>query len=108
VLATGDVLNPGALQFVRGKKLSQYLAETGGIQVSADEKRLFVVYPNGVAKPVARRFWRTSNEILPPGSTIVVPKDTDPLAALELTREITSIFSQLSLSAASLAVITRD
>ncbi|MEM6682865.1 MAG: SLBB domain-containing protein [Pseudomonadota bacterium] len=108
VLATGDVLNPGALQFVRGKKLSQYLAETGGIQVSADEKRLFVVYPNGVAKPVSRRLWRSSNEVLPPGSTIVVPKDTDPLAALELTREVTAILSQLTLSAASLAVIFND
>ncbi|MEM9880208.1 MAG: capsule biosynthesis GfcC family protein [Pseudomonadota bacterium] len=87
---------------------STLLAETGGIQVSADEKRLFVVYPNGVAKPVSRRLWRSSNEVLPPGSTIVVPKDTDPLAALELTREVTAILSQLTLSAASLAVIFND
>lgn len=105
VLAMGDVLNPGALQFVRGKSVSQYLAETGGIQRSADEKRLFLVYPNGVARPLPRRFWGSSKESLPPGSTIVVPKNTDPLATLQLTREITSIVSQFALSAASFAVV---
>lgn len=105
VLAMGDVLNPGALQFVRGKSVSQYLAETGGIQRSADEKRLFLVYPNGVARPLPRRFWGSSKESLPPGSTIVVPKNTDPLATLQLTREITSILSQFALSAASFAVV---
>lgn len=105
VLAMGDVLNPGALQFVRGKKVNQYLAETGGIQRSADEKRLFLVYPNGVARPLPRRAWGSSDETLPPGSTIVVPKNTDPLATLQLTREITSILSQFALSAASFAVV---
>jgi len=105
VLAMGDVLNPGALQFVKGKKVRQYLAETGGIQASADESRLFLVYPNGVARPVSRRLWGTSNETLPPGTTIVVPKDTDPLAALQLTREVTAILSQFALSAASFAVV---
>ncbi|MEO0411194.1 MAG: SLBB domain-containing protein [Pseudomonadota bacterium] len=105
ILAMGDVLNPGALQFVRGKSVAQYLSETGGIQTSADEKRIFLVYPNGVARPLPRRFWGSSREIVPPGSTIVVPKDTDPLAGLQLTREVTSILSQLALSAASFAVI---
>lgn len=105
VLAMGDVLNPGALQFVKGKTIKQYLAETGGIQRSADEKRLFLVYPNGVARPLPRRFWGSSKETLPPGTTIVVPKDTDPLAGLQLTREITSIVSQFALSAASFAVV---
>lgn len=105
VLAIGDVLNPGALQFVRGKTVAQYLSETGGIQTSADEKRIFLVYPNGVARPLPRRFWGSAREMVPPGSTIVVPKDIDPLANLQLTREITSILSQLAISAASFAVI---
>lgn len=105
VLAMGDVLNPGALQFVRGKSVLQYLAETGGIQKSADERRVFLVYPNGVARPLPKRFWGASKETLQPGTTIVIPKNTDPLAALQLTREVTSIVSQLALSAASFAVI---
>ena len=105
ILAMGDVLNPGALQFVRGKVVAQYLSETGGIQSSADTGRIFLVYPNGVAKPLPKRFWGSRRELVPPGSTIVVPKDTDPLATLQLTREITSVVSQLALSAASFAVI---
>lgn len=105
VLMIGDVLNPGALQFIRGKAVSDYLAESGGLQSSADDDRIFLVYPNGVAKPVRVSAWRSSSVKVPPGSTIVVPKDTDPLAALDLTRDITSIVSQLAISAASLAVI---
>lgn len=105
VLAIGDVLNPGALQFIQGKTVSSYLDEAGGLQVSADDDRVFLVYPNGVAEPVRISAWRNSSLKVPPGSTIVVPKDTDPLAALDLTREITTIASQLALSAASFAVI---
>lgn len=105
VLMIGDVLNPGALQFIRGKEVADYLAESGGLQSSADDDRIFLVYPNGVAKPVRVSAWRSSSVLVPPGSTIVVPKDTDPLAALDLTRDITSIVSQLAISAASLAVI---
>jgi len=105
VLMIGDVLNPGALQFVKGKDVSNYLSEAGGLQASADDDRIFLVYPNGVAKPVRVSAWRSSSVLVPPGSTIVVPKDTDPLAALDLTRDITTIVSQLAISAASLAVI---
>jgi protein involved in polysaccharide export with SLBB domain len=105
VLMIGDVLNPGALQFIRGKDVADYLGEAGGLQSSADDDRIFLVYPNGVAKPVRVSAWRSSSALVPPGSTIVVPKDTDPLAALDLTRDITGIVSQLAISAASLAVI---
>ena len=105
VLMIGDILNPGALQFIRGKTVSDYLSEAGGLQTSADDDRIFLVYPNGVAEPVRVSAWRSSKVAVPPGATIVVPKDTDPLAALDLTRDITTIVSQLAISAASLAVI---
>ncbi|MFZ5609253.1 MAG: SLBB domain-containing protein [Pseudomonadota bacterium] len=107
VLAIGDVLNPGALQFIRGKRVASYIGEAGGLQTSADDGRIFLVYPNGVAQPIRLSAWRRASYKVPPGSTIVVPKDTDPLAALDLTRDITTILSQLALSAASFAVIAR-
>lgn len=107
VLALGDVLNPGALQFVRGKTVASYVSEAGGAQASADRGRMFLVYPNGVAQPVNVSAWTRERYMVPPGSTIIVPKDTEPLAGLQLTREIVTILSQLTLSAASIAVISR-
>ena len=106
VVVAGDVLNPGALQFEPGKGVEDYVDESGGLQNTADNDRVFVVYPNGVAEPVNISRWAFSSIQVPPGSTIVVPKDTSPLK-MEFVRDIATIFSQLALSAASIAVISR-
>jgi protein involved in polysaccharide export with SLBB domain len=107
VSVIGDVLNPGAMQFIPGKKVRDYIRESGDFQRSADKKRIFVVYPNGEAKPVRVGAWTGSSNMVPPGSTIVVPIDINPLDALSLTTDITKILSQLAISAASIAVINR-
>jgi protein involved in polysaccharide export with SLBB domain len=109
ILAVGDVLNPGALQFVPQKPLNNYLKESGGFQRSADEKRVFVVYPNGIAQPTNRSGWRGRGQpVLPPGSTIVIPKNVDPLAKLDLFKDIAQIVGQLAVSFASIAVISNN
>ncbi len=107
VLVVGDVLNPGALQFQPGKTVEDYIDEAGGMQLTADKGRVFVVYPNGVAQPVKISAWLREDVTLPPGSTIVVPKDVDPLKTLDLVRDITQVMSQLAVSVASIAVISR-
>lgn len=106
VIVAGDVLNPGALQFEPGKDVEDYVDESGGLQNTADNDRVYVVYPNGVAEPVNISRWAFSSIQIPPGSTIIVPKDTSPLK-IEFVRDIVTIFSQLALSAASIAVISR-
>jgi len=106
VLVAGDVLNPGAMQFEPGKTVKSYLYEAGGYQQSADDERVFLVYPNGVAQPAKISNWMSGGGMqIPPGSTIVVPKDLDPITTLEIVREVSGIFGQLAISAASLAVI---
>lgn len=107
VLMAGDVLNPGALQFRPGKTVEDYLAETGGFQETADKGRVFIVFPNGVAEPVSLSRWSRNSIMVPPGSTIVVPKDVNPLETLNIVREITQVLSNLAVSAASVAVISR-
>ncbi|MEX1146837.1 MAG: SLBB domain-containing protein, partial [Sphingomonadales bacterium] len=108
VLILGDVLNPGAVQFEAGKNVQDYISEAGGIQRTADKGRLFVVLPNGVARPVRMSSWtRSDNLMVPPGASIIVPKDVEPLDTLMLVRDLTAILSQLAVSAASIAVITR-
>jgi len=108
VTIIGDVLNPGALQFVPGTSAEKYIRQAGGFQKSADEDRVFVVYPNGVAEPIGVNPWNFSPVQIPPGSTIIVPKDPAPLDILTLVREGSAIVSQLAVTAASLAVISSD
>lgn len=57
VIALGDVNNPGALQFVVGKAAGSYLREAGGTLSTADDKRTFLVLPNGTAQPLRVGGW---------------------------------------------------
>ena len=108
VSVIGDVLNPGAMQFIAGTTADQYIRQAGGFQKSADEDRIFVVYPNGRAEPLAVNVWNFNPVQLPPGSSLVVPKDPAPLDLFTLVREGSSLISQLAVTAASLAVIGRN
>lgn len=106
VLALGDVSNPGALQFVAGKGVDEYLRETGGAASSADKGRIFLVLPDGTAQPLKGRGWgRGYAGVVPPGSTIIVPKNIDPLYKLDLARDITGIFTGLLTSVATVALL---
>jgi protein involved in polysaccharide export with SLBB domain len=106
VLALGDVLNPGALQFVQDKPVGEYLRASGGTQSSADKGRIFVVLPNGSAQPLTGRGWgRSDRGVIPPGSTIIVPKNIDPLYKLDVARDIAGIVASLLTSVATVALL---
>ncbi len=106
VLALGDVSNPGALQFVSGKSVAEYVRESGGTSSTADKKRIFIVLPNGTSQPVGARGWgRDDRAVVPPGSTIIVPKNIDPLYGLEVARDVTGIIGSLLTSVATLAIL---
>lgn len=104
VLALGDVGNPGALQFMPGKTVRSYVSETGGPTATADNKRTFLVLPNGTASPVSGS---GRNLSVPPGSTIVVPKDIDPLYKLDVARDVATIVGQLIASVATIALLAQ-
>jgi protein involved in polysaccharide export with SLBB domain len=106
VMVLGDVLNPGASQFVTGKSAQEYIRTAGGTLSSADESRIFVVLPNGTALPLRSGLWSGRNAVaLPPGSTIFVPKNIDPMRGLAVARDIAIIFGQMALSVATVAAI---
>ncbi|MDC0074593.1 SLBB domain-containing protein [Alphaproteobacteria bacterium] len=105
VLVTGDVLNPGAMQFLSGKSINDYIMTAGGFQRSADKNKVFIVLPNGSAEPAGNRLLQYSPTQVPPGSTIVVPKDATPFDIFNITSEVAQLVSQLAITAASLAVI---
>ena len=109
VSIVGDVRNPSAVQFVPGKSVDGYLQTAGGLLQSGKRKRAFVVLPNGEAQPARSGSWIFSRGgmPIPPGATIVVPKDTRPINGLLLTQSLVQIVSQLAVAAASITVIGR-
>lgn len=106
VTVSGEILNPTALQFVAGAAADRYIEMAGGLQGSADEDRIFVLLPNGIAEPLDVSFWNYTPVQIPPGSTIIVPRDIAPIDALGLASSLGGIFSQLAVTAASIAVIS--
>lgn len=105
VLALGDVNNPGALQFTSGRSARDYLRQAGGSLSSADDGRAFLVLPNGVAQPLKASLFRRSGGAVPPGSSIVVPKDLDPARTLDLVTSVSTVFGQIATSIASIAIL---
>lgn len=105
---TGDVLSPGSLIFDENKSVRDYIEEAGGLQSSAEKKKIFVILPNGEARPVRMSIWSFRDVELKPGSTIVVPLDVTPLNFLQLTQSISQILSSIAISAASVAAVSNN
>ncbi|HUQ70489.1 MAG TPA: SLBB domain-containing protein, partial [Planctomycetaceae bacterium] len=104
----GEVLNSGSFQFENGLQLTNYLSKAGGITQSADRRRTFIILPDGTAQPVQSGWFSYSNvSLIPPGSTIVVPRDLSPFDLGQFLRDATQVTSQLAVTAASVSVIGR-
>jgi protein involved in polysaccharide export with SLBB domain len=109
VLALGDVANPGALQFSADKPLDSYLRETGGLQSTADRGRIFIVLPDGTAAPAKNGGWsRAEGNAIPAGSTIIIPKNIDPLYKLDVATNISTIIASLLTSVATVAILATN
>jgi polysaccharide biosynthesis/export protein len=107
VTVTGQVLNPGSVAFQSGSEATDYIDLAGGMGSSADDDRIFLILPNGAAQTLSTSFWNFSSVQVPPGSTIVVPRDPAPLNSLVLTERVSQIFASLAISAAALVTINR-
>lgn len=107
VAVAGEVLHPTAAQFVSGKSADHYIGEAGGTTRNADTDRSFLILPDGRAQPLATSPWTHRITAIPPGATLVVPRDPKPFDGLEFTKSIGSILGQLAITAASVSVIAR-
>ncbi|MCP4395598.1 MAG: hypothetical protein GY804_15225 [Alphaproteobacteria bacterium] len=108
VMVVGEVLSPGAMQFMSGINSKEYIQMAGGIKESADEDKIFVVMPNGMARHVSISSWKFSSLDIPPGSTIFVPRDVAPLTFRLLFQETLGIISKAGIAAAAIISITDD
>jgi polysaccharide export outer membrane protein len=107
VAVLGQVLQPGSYPYRAGATLGDYLDRAGGYANTSDESQTFIVLPDGSARRVERSWLNFSVNSLPPGSTIVVPRDVTPLDLRQTILDVSSILSQFAVSLASVAVISR-
>jgi protein involved in polysaccharide export with SLBB domain len=107
VAVLGQVSQPGSFPYRSGLTLGSYIEQAGGYSATADEAQTFIVLPDGSARRIQKSWLSFDANNLPPGSTIVVPRDVTPLDTRQLILDVSSIFSQLAVSIASVAVISR-
>lgn len=100
VRVAGEVLSPAALFFEDGKPPSTYIKEAGGFTYHADKDRAFVVYPDGSAQPLRVSYWNHSDDFIPAGSTIIVPKDPKPFDFVEGVKDVSQILVNLAITSA--------
>ncbi len=98
VRVNGEVLSPAALQFRKDKDPRDYIAQAGSYTYNADKGRVFVLFPDGSAQPLQVSDWNHTATFIPPGSTIVVPRDPKPYSFIESARDITQILSNLAIT----------
>jgi len=108
VTVIGQVLNPGTLGFIPEASAKQYVNWAGGYTQAADSGRAFVILPNGTAEKVQSSFWNTQSRNIPPGSIVVVPRDAAPFNVMGFSERIFGVLSNLALTAAALATISRN
>lgn len=98
VRVSGEILSPASLQFRKDKDPRAYIDEAGGFTFYADKGRSFVLYPDGSAQPLKVSAWNHTPIFIPPGSTIVVPRDPKPFDFIESARDFTQILSNLAVT----------
>jgi protein involved in polysaccharide export with SLBB domain len=108
VAVTGEVLNAGAFAWRPGMSLDDYMDMAGGETDAAEDSMVFVVMPDGTAVPSHTSWWSFGGASrIPPGATIVVPRDPQPFNLTTFLATYTDILSKVAITAASLAVINK-
>jgi protein involved in polysaccharide export with SLBB domain len=108
IAVLGQVMQPGSFPYRPGMTLEDYIEQAGGYAATSDESLTFIVLPDGSARRVQKYWLSFDAQNLPPGSTIVVPRDVTPLNTRQLILDVSSIFSQFAVSIASMVVLARQ
>ena len=109
VSVVGAVYNENAFLYQSSQPVGSYLRLAGGATKDADGKQAFIIRADGsVLSRHAQRgvFGNGFDETrLNPGDTIVIPEKVPRATALRNINNLSQIFSQLALGAASIAVV---
>ena len=103
VSVLGEVQHATSHIFTKGWTLEDYLENSGGLTLRADDDRIYVVKADGSVFLPSQTGWLShQNESLSPGDTIVVPLDTDRIKSLTLWTSVSQIVYQMALGAAAI------
>jgi len=96
----GEVQSPTSHIYRAGLTRDDYIARSGGTTQKADRKRIYIVRANGDVVSGERTGWfrRSQSVDIHPGDTIVVPLNTERVAALPLWTSITTIIYNLAIA----------
>jgi protein involved in polysaccharide export with SLBB domain len=107
VVVAGEVMSPGGIQFRTDRSVADYIALAGGSTEIADDDHIFVIGPDGTAQQVKGSSWLSDPPKLTPGSVVVVPRMLRHFAWDTVLEDVVEVGSQLAITAASLAIISR-
>ena len=107
VVVAGEVMSPGGIQFRTDRSVADYIALAGGVSGIADDDHMFVIQPDGTAVQVTGRSWLSDPPKLQPGSVVVVPRSLRHFTWDTVLEDVVQVGSQLAITAASLAIISR-
>jgi protein involved in polysaccharide export with SLBB domain len=109
VAVTGEVLNTGAFAYKPNMTVDDYIDMAGGETDAAEDSMVFIIMPDGTAVPTSSSWWSFGGGThIPPGATIVVPRDPQPFNWTTFLATYTDILSKVAITAASLAVISKN
>jgi len=108
VTVLGEVMQPGSYSYQPGMKVSDYIRKAGGYAQFSDEDLTFIVLPDGSGRKIETSWLGYGATQLPPGSSIVVPRDLAPLTTRQIVLDVTGIMSSLAVTIASLAILAKQ
>jgi protein involved in polysaccharide export with SLBB domain len=108
VTVLGEVMQPGSYAYQRGMKVADYIKQAGGYAQFSDDDLTFLVLPDGSARKIETSWLNFDATALPPGSSIVVPRDLAPLTTRQIVLDVTGIMSSLAVTIASLAILAKQ
>jgi hypothetical protein len=108
ITVLGEVMQPGSYSYRPGMTVGDYIKKAGGYAQYSDEDLTFIVQPDGEARRLETSWLSFDATALPPGSSIVVPRDLAPLTARQIVLDVTGIMSSLAVTIASLAILAKQ
>jgi protein involved in polysaccharide export with SLBB domain len=109
----GQINNDGAIRYMPGQGIRDYIARSGGITENADYNYVYVVHPNGEVNRVSNSripfLNNRSNDILIyPGSVIYVPRKVNSQEAALVAAIWAPIVSAMATSITALSVLNNN
>jgi protein involved in polysaccharide export with SLBB domain len=104
VTVVGEVQYATSHVYEPGLSVADYIERSGGENMKADKKRIYVVRANGsVFLPSESRWFKRGDNAIQAGDTVVVPLDADRMKKLTLWASVSEIVYRMALGAAAVA-----